>query len=66
MPTSSEPLALNMSLRHALSQELKAALGQVNHLTLVLVLEFVLGLDLAVRNGSDVLDDVLCLADESN
>lgn len=55
-----------MRLGHALSKELQTALGQVDDFALVLILEFVAGLDLTVCNVSNVLDDILGLTDEPN
>lgn len=55
-----------MRLRFALPQKLEAALRKAHNLAFVLVLKFVTGLDLAIRNVSDVLDNVLSLADKSN
>ena len=59
-------LALDMSLRHALSKKFQAALGQVDNLTLILVLEFVVGFDLAVCNRPDMFNDILRLANETD
>lgn len=58
--------ALDVSLGHALSEKLQAALCQVDNLALIVVIaELVIGLDLAVRNLLDHFDDVVGLANES-
>lgn len=56
----------NMSLGHALSKELQAALSQVNDFTLVFLLKLGLCLDLAIRDVSDMLNDIIGLTNEAN
>lgn len=55
-----------MGLVHALPKELQAALGQIYDFTLVLLLKLGLCFDLAVRNVSNVLDNVIGLTNEAN
>lgn len=59
-------LALNVRFGHALAQKLQALLRQVDHLALVLLSVFGLGFDISARNSTDVLDNVLGLANEPN
>lgn len=55
-----------MALRRTLSQQLQAALGKVNNLPLVVILDFILRLHLSVGNLLDHLDNVIRLANEAN
>lgn len=64
MPTVG--LALDMGFGHALSQQFKASLRQINHFTLIFLFQFRFRFDLSVCNGSDILDDVVGLSYVSN
>jgi len=55
-----------VTLSPALSQELQTTPGQLDHLTLVLVVLSVLRFDLAVRDLLDHLHDVIGLTDETD
>lgn len=56
-----------MSLGPALAQELKASLGEVDYLTLVVLLRLIFViLDLLVRDLPDHLHNIFGLADQAN
>lgn len=55
-----------MGLGHALAKEFQASLSQVHHFALVFFLKVGFRIDLAVRNVSNVFDDVIGLTNETN
>ena len=57
-------LALNVALSTTLAEQLQTPLGQIHHLTLVLLFKLVVGLDLPVGNLLDHLDNIIRLADK--
>jgi hypothetical protein len=56
-----------MGLGHALAKQLQASLSQINNFALFFIVAILgLGFNLPVRNCSDVLNDVIGLADMAN